>query len=110
MSELPKGWANATLGDVLIAVVGGGTPARNVPAYFEGNIPWFTVKDMKSLRPSDAEEHISGVAVENSATNLIPANTLIVPTRIALGRAMRPTVNCAINQDLKALMLGQSVG
>ncbi len=109
MNDIPKGWANVTLGDVLIAVIGGGTPARNNPAYFEGTIPWFTVKDMKSLKPSNAEEHISETAIANSATNLIPANTLIVATRISLGRAIRPTVDCAINQDLKALLLGQGI-
>ena len=109
MSELPSGWADVTLSDVLISVVGGGTPSRNVPAFFKGSIPWFTVKDMKSLRPLDAEEHISELALANSATNLIPANTLIVATRIALGRAMRPTVACAINQDLKALFFGSGV-
>ena len=75
-----------------------------VPAYFDGHIPWFTVKDMRVLKPDDAEEHISEAAIADSATNLIPANTLIVATRIALGRAIRPTVACAINQDLKALL------
>lgn len=109
MSDLPKGWTRAVLGDVLLAVVGGGTPPRNVPAYFNGTIPWFTVKDMKSLRPCDAEEHITEAAIANSATNLIPADSLVVATRIALGRAMRPTVACAINQDLKALVLGQGI-
>ncbi len=57
----------------------------------------------------DAEEHISELAITDSATNLIPANTLIVATRIALGRAIRPTVACAINQDLKALMIGTGI-
>ncbi|MEO7400726.1 MAG: hypothetical protein ABIV07_08160, partial [Polaromonas sp.] len=98
--NLPLGWSGATLGDVLLAVVGGGTPSRRVPAYFVGSIPWFTVKDMKVQKPSDAEEHISDAAIADSATNLISANTLIVATRIALGRAIRPTVACAINQDL----------
>lgn len=109
MSDLPCGWLDVSLGDVLVSVVGGGTPPRNVPSYFEGKVPWFTVKDMKSLRPSDAEEHISEAAIANSATNLIPANTVVVATRIALGRAMRPSVECAINQDLKALVVGRGV-
>ena len=103
MSQLPSGWAKVELGDCLQSVVGGGTPSRDVPAYFAGSIPWFTVKDLKVLKPSDAEEHISEDAVTNSATNVVPPNTLICATRIALGRAMRPTVRCAINQDLKAL-------
>lgn len=61
---------------------------------------------MKALKPNDAEEHISAAAIADSATNLIPADTLIVATRIALGRAIRPKVTCAINQDLKALIVG----
>jgi type I restriction enzyme, S subunit len=109
LSNLPEGWKAATLGDVLIRVIGGGTPSRNVPSFFNGDIPWFTVKDMKSLRPKDAQEHISVHAVSASATNLIDANTVIVATRIALGKAIRPTVPCAINQDLKALHFGTGV-
>jgi len=107
--NLPSGWAETTLGSALISVIGGGTPSRKVPAYFGGQIPWFTVKDMKALKPNDAEEHITEAAIADSATNLIPANTLIVATRIALGKAIRPTVACAINQDLKALVLGTGI-
>jgi type I restriction enzyme S subunit len=107
--KFPSGWAETTLGSALISVIGGGTPSRKVPAYFGGQIPWFTVKDMKGIRPNDAEEHITEAAIADSATNLIPANTLIVATRIALGRAIRPTVACAINQDLKALVLGSGI-
>lgn len=107
--NLPSGWAETTLGSALISVIGGGTPSRKVPAYFSGQIPWFTVKDMKALKPGDAEEHITEAAVADSATNLVPANTLIMATRIALGKAIRPTVACAINQDLKALVPGSGI-
>lgn len=109
MSDVPCGWVATQLGECLLSIVGGGTPARNVPSYFKGTIPWFTVKDMRSLRPNDSEEHISKQAIAGSATNLIPANTLICATRIALGRAIRPAVACAINQDLKALFTGEGV-
>lgn len=64
---------------------------------------------MKALKPNDAEEHITEAAIADSATNLVPANTLIVATRIALGKAIRPTVACAINQDLKALVLASDI-
>lgn len=107
--KLPEGWTKTKLGKVLLTVIGGGTPSRKVPHYFEGSIPWFTVKDMANLKPDDAEEHISEAAVAESATNVIPANTVIVATRISLGRAIRPKVACAINQDLKALTIGTGV-
>lgn len=103
--EISPGWARAKLDDILMKVIGGGTPSRKVSSYYGGSIPWFTVKDLKSLRPSDAEEHISEEAVADSATNVIPANTLIVATRIAVGKAIKPSIDCAINQDLKALTL-----
>ncbi len=109
MSSLPKGWSPALLDDVMSKVIGGGTPSRNISDYFDGEIPWFTVKDLKSLRPNNAQEHISQKAVDNSATNVIPANTLIVATRIALGKAIKPTVSCAINQDLKAIVFHSGI-
>lgn len=108
-AALPDGWSEATLGDLLIRIVGGGTPPRNVTAYFEGTIPWFTVKDMKSPHPGDAQEHISNEAIRCSATNLIEPGTLVIATRIALGKAIMPTVRCTINQDLKALYFGSDV-
>lgn len=107
--SLPTGWTKTTLGEVLISVIGGGTPSRKNLSFFNGHIPWFTVKDMKTLKPNDAEEHISETAIASSAANLIPANTLIVATRIALGRAIKPSVTCAINQDLKALVPGSGI-
>ncbi len=109
MSGLPEGWELTTLGDCLFSVIGGGTPSRKNSEYFHGDIPWFTVKDMKSLKPNEAQEHISTKAISESATNLIPAHTLIIATRIALGKIIRPTVACAINQDLKALFTGTGV-
>ena len=109
MNGLPKGWEVITLGDCLLSVIGGGTPSRKNKEYFHGDIPWFTVKDMKSLKPHDAEEHISTKAISESATNLVPAHTVIIATRIALGKVIRPTVACAINQDLKALYTGTGV-
>jgi len=107
--QKPAGWASTELGEVLLAIIGGGTPSRDVARYFEGDIPWFTVKDLQVLRPTDAEEHISEEAVRNSATNVIPPGTLIVATRITPGKAIRPTVSCAINQDLKALILPEGI-
>ena len=109
MTKLPEGWVQCRLGDTLLKVIGGGTPSRKELSFFDGAIPWFTVKDMKSAKPTDAQEHISETALLNSATNLIPANTLTVATRIALGRAIRPTVPYAINQDLKALISGEGM-
>lgn len=104
MSELPKGWEKTALENVLAQIIGGGTPSKNVASNFVGNIPFMTVKDMKSRFPVDTIDHISEDAVKSSATTLVPEDSLIVATRMSLGKVVRPTCAVAINQDLKVLV------
>lgn len=92
------------LGD-LVSITGGGTPDRSNEAFWGGDVPWVTVKDFKSLEISGATEHITAAGLEGSASNLIPAGSIIVPTRMALGKAAINTRPVAINQDLKALRI-----
>ncbi len=105
LSELPESWEWTKLGDVVTSIIGGGTPSRNKPQYWEGDIPWLTVKDMRSRRPADAMDHITEKAVEESSTNIIPEDTVIIATRIGLGKVIRVPYKAAINQDLKALVV-----
>ncbi len=85
--------------------VGGGTPPRQVTSYWRGNIPWASVKDFPEQAGiiTDTQEHISVAGLNASASNLIPAGTPLVCTRMAVGRAAMPSVAIAINQDVKAL-------
>lgn len=85
--------------------LGGGTPSRYVTSYWEGAIPWASVKDFPESRGSlfDTEEHISKSGLINSASNLVPKETPLVCTRMAVGKTAWPTIAVAINQDIKAL-------
>lgn len=89
----------------LVSITGGGTPDRSNASYWGGSIPWVTVKDFKSLKIEGALEHITADGLSGSASNLIPAGAIIVPTRMALGKAAISTKSVAINQDLKALQV-----
>jgi type I restriction enzyme S subunit len=88
----------------LVTIRGGGTPSRSVPAYWNGSIRWATVKDFKSTELAETEESITPEGINDSATNIIPAGSVIVPTRMAVGKAAINTIDLAINQDLKALL------
>ena len=109
MRELPPGWVKVPLSRILRRIVGGGTPSKTNAAFFGGSIPFMTVKDLHGRFPSDTIDHISQEAIDNSATSLVPADTLIVATRMSLGKIVRPTVRVAINQDLKALILAEEI-
>lgn len=109
MSDLPEGWINTNGGNLFTQILGGGTPAKSNASFFQGNIPFMTVKDMKERFPSDTIDHISAEAIEYSSTIVVPADTLIVATRMSLGKIVRPLVATAINQDLKALFIAEGI-
>jgi type I restriction enzyme S subunit len=101
-----KDWCNRQLHD-LCYVVGGGTPSRSQPKYWNGDIPWASVKDFSDevVFLYDTKEHITQEGLESSASTLIQANVPVVCTRMAVGRCTLTTRPTAINQDLKALLL-----
>lgn len=109
MDILPKGWVCTPLTEAIDKIVGGGTPSKAVASYYEGEIPWMTVKDMNKFRLIDTMDHISQEGVNNSSTNVIPAGTPIVATRMSLGKIVRANFDSAINQDLKAIFLNNEI-
>ncbi|NJO31139.1 MAG: hypothetical protein HC874_29000 [Richelia sp. SL_2_1] len=107
--HIPQNWTITKLENLVTKFMGGGTPSRRNSAYYQGNIPWMTVKDMTSHRPQKVTEYITLEAVTNSATNLIPPDTIIIATRMSLGKVVRVPFEVAINQDLKALILPNDI-
>ncbi|MFD0991161.1 restriction endonuclease subunit S [Mariniflexile jejuense] len=91
------------LGNLLRKIEGGGTPSKEVSSFWNGDIPWAAVKDFKGCIIEDTMDSITIEGLKNSSSKLIPAWTLVIPTRMALGKAAFFTVDVAINQDLKAL-------
>jgi type I restriction enzyme S subunit len=61
---------------------------------------------MRTRRPEAIQEHITVAGVNECATNIIPADTVITATRVGLGKVVRVPYPAAINQDLKALIVG----
>lgn len=98
-----KNWETKSLGDCLDRMEGGGTPSKENASFWNGSIPWASVKDIVTHNPHDTQDHISVDGLQSSASRVVSKGTLIVPTRMALGYAVIFDVDVAINQDLKAL-------
>ncbi|TNZ65681.1 restriction endonuclease subunit S [Vibrio parahaemolyticus] len=96
-------WEEVKLETAAGKIFGGGTPSRSVPDYWNGCIPWVTVKDLVSSKIHGAKEHISELGLSNSSANIVPKGHVIIATRMAVGKAVVATCNVAINQDLKAI-------
>ena len=93
----------------LVAITGGGTPDRAEPTYWGPGVPWATVKDLEGLELASTQESITPAGLEHSAASVVPAGSIIIATRMALGKAAINSVDVAINQDLKALTCASDV-
>lgn len=100
---IPNHWKASSIGEGVESIVGGGTPSKDEPSYWGGDIPWASVKDFVGSRLTRTEDYITPNAIKESSTKLIPAGTLITPTRMALGKVAFFNCDVAINQDLKAI-------
>lgn len=100
---MKEGWEIKKLGEVC-DVIGGGTPSKKNLKFFEGNILWATVRDMKSEIISDTEFKITEEAVKKSSSNIIPKGNVIIATRVGLGKVCLIQNDTAINQDLRGIV------
>lgn len=98
-----SGWPIARLGDVA-HLVGGGTPSKAEERFWGGDIPWASVRDMKSRWLTDTEFSITDEALKSSASNLVEAGNVVIATRVGLGKVVQVSRNTAINQDLRGVL------
>lgn len=108
--SLPSNWVLVRLSDIIYSIVGGGTPSKRNPDYWEGEIPWASVKDLgKGKYLEYTIDKITEEGIRQSSTNLIPKGRIIVCTRMGLGKIVINKIDVAINQDLKALHLCEEI-
>lgn len=104
---LPQGWQWIQLSH-LGQFRGGKTPSTQRADYWNGSIPWITPKDMKQLRLSGSQDHVTSRALEDGLALIPPGSLLVVVRSGILRRAVPVAINdveTTINQDLKALVL-----
>lgn len=65
------------LGDIF-ETTSGGTPSRDNPGYYSGEIPWVKSGELKNNTIYKTEEKITQEALDNSSAKLFPKGTLLV--------------------------------
>ncbi len=112
LGEIPHHWRTIAL-RFLVSVSGGATPDTNNGALWDGDIPWVSPKDMKRDVISDAADHLSDLALANTALKLIARDAVLVVVRgMILVHSLPVAVNdrpVTINQDMKALRCSRSL-
>lgn len=100
---MKKDWEVKKLGEVC-EIIGGGTPSKANEKFYNGHIPWATVRDMRYDIIEKTEHQITEDAVNSSSTNIIPKGNVVIATRVGLGKVCLVMNNTAINQDLKGII------
>ncbi|MBE3105421.1 restriction endonuclease subunit S [Klebsiella pneumoniae] len=103
--ELPAGWGWVRLGTLFNSIQSGGTPSKINPAFWGGDIPWASVKDLGSSQYiSKTQDYITEAGLL-SGSKLADSGDVLICTRMGLGKIAIASCPIAFNQDLKAVKL-----
>ena len=99
--------------DLCLEIIGGGTPSMKHPEYYGGSIPFIKSGDVKSQVVTNGNLSITKEGLKRSSAKLAPMHSILVVTRSGILKHTLPIAiagcSVAINQDLKALVLNESV-
>ena len=107
LGAIPSDWSVEKL-KFFAKFVGGGTPSKDEPIYWGGDIPWVSPKDMKQALIRDTEDSITSEGLRSSPCTLIPPNSVLTVVRSGILQHTIPvainTVPVTLNQDMRALI------
>lgn len=93
------------LGDIC-TFQSGGTPSKGTKDFFNGTIPWITTIALNGgkIDETQAVDWITEKAIEKSAAKLVPAFSIMVGTRVGVGKVAVNTVQMSTSQDIISLL------
>ena len=96
-----------------ISVVGGATPSKSNPDYWNGPIVWLSSQEIKEKYVSQGTYTITKKAVDDNTTKMVKAGTPLIVSRSGILARLFPisipTTDVAINQDIKALIFDLNI-
>jgi type I restriction enzyme, S subunit len=87
---------------------GGSTPSKARGAFWGGDVPWISPKDMKTPEIGDTEDKVTRLALSEGRLRLLPTGSVVLVVRSGILRRTVPvavtTVSATLNQDMKGLI------
>lgn len=106
--QLPKNWVECTLGE-LATVQSGGTPARGINSYWNGDIPWAKISDIKEMYVDKTTEFITEEGLKNSSTRIFPKGTILFTIFATLGKIGILNIDAATNQAIAGITPSKAI-
>lgn len=89
------------------SVVGGATPSTTVDAYYNGDIPWLTPKDLSNFHEryiERGERNITKSGLNSCSAQLLPAGSVLFSSRAPIGYVAIAKNPIATNQGFKSII------
>lgn len=98
-------WIDTPLSS-LCEFAGGGTPDTANEQYWNGTIPWISSADLKenNIYSIEITRHISEEAVRCSAAKICPQNSILIVSRVGVGKIAIAPVDLCTSQDFTNLV------
>lgn len=93
-------WEKKKLGDIC-KFTGGGTPSTSILKYWNGTIPWISSSDLQTntIHKIKISRYITNEAVSNSSTKIIPKNSILIVSRVGVGKVAISNCVLCTSQD-----------
>lgn len=97
---IPQEWEVKRLGEIG-TFYGGGTPSKSIDEYWHGDIPWISSADLieNDIYWCNINRFITLEAVRNSSTQIIPQNSILIVTRVGVGKVAVAPCDLCVSQD-----------
>ena len=102
-----EAWSERKLGEIG-NFVSGGTPSTSNPKYWDGNIQWYTPKEIKNRILKPSMRTISKDGLKNSSAKLLPKGAILITTRATIGDVAIANKECATNQGFQSLVVNET--
>lgn len=100
-------WESKRLSEACDEFIGGGTPSTQSEELWQGTIPWVSSSDIfdDKIHNFQISRFISEEAVKNSATKKIPSGSILVVSRVGVGKVAVTKQEIATSQDFTNLLI-----
>lgn len=97
-------WSNSSL-EKKCKFVGGGTPSTLNQDYWNGDIAWISSADLleENVHKYNVSRFITKEAIMNSATKICPINTIMIVSRVGVGKIAISNSEICTSQDFTNL-------
>ncbi|MBA4496399.1 restriction endonuclease subunit S [Paenactinomyces guangxiensis] len=111
IGEIPEAWGVELLDNVATRK-SGHTPNKKINNYWNGSIPWISLKDTQKLDNRyirETTDYTTNAGIKNSSAVLLPAGTVVISRDATVGKVGIMGVKMATSQHFINYICGQTI-